>query len=227
MGLCNAEELLKILREIEPEVAFEEICPSDFDSYCKDGTKWSLEAQAITRYLEFRSLRRVPVDRYDIPKSLIAESKRKIDCVFDYVEQTSQEYLELDEAKNNRAYQYGFEYLNSVGFANTMARIHAIEEQTIVGTHDQDLICGLERWRQLTQRREAEMIGNIYEYCRENVFDTGVFLVGAAHKTGIVHEIEKCARTDAYLIRWNSPMAISLSGPLCSIRANSRRWCSL
>ena len=35
-GHCNAGELLKILQEIEPEVFFEEIRPSDFDSYYKD-----------------------------------------------------------------------------------------------------------------------------------------------------------------------------------------------
>jgi hypothetical protein len=34
-GLCNAEELLKILRTIEPEVVFEEMRPSDFASYLR------------------------------------------------------------------------------------------------------------------------------------------------------------------------------------------------
>ena len=84
-----------------------------------------------------------------------------------------------------------------------MARISEIEDRAINGTGDQDLIRGLKWWRQFTQRRELEMIDNIYQYCRENVFDTGVFLVGAAHKTGIVKEIEKHASTEADLIDWN------------------------
>jgi hypothetical protein len=63
------------------------------------------------------------------------------------------------------------------------------------------------------------MIGNIYEYCRENVFDTGVFLIGAAHKTGI--EIERCARSDADLIRWNFCYGDIPQWRLYSIRANS------
>jgi hypothetical protein len=83
-----------------------------------------------------------------------------------------------------------------------MARISEIEEKTIIGTRDQGLIRGLETWRHLIQRRELEMIDSIYEYCRENVFDTGVFLVGAGHKTGIVKEIEKHVSTEADLIDW-------------------------
>jgi hypothetical protein len=94
-GFCNAEELLKILRAIEPETVFEEVRPSDFDSYCKHGR--SLEAQAITRYREFKSFRRVPVDQYDIPENRIAELKREFDGVLDYVEQTSREYGVLNQ----------------------------------------------------------------------------------------------------------------------------------
>src|SRR4051812_17470685 len=86
-GLCNAGELLKILRVIDPEAVFEEIRPSDLDSYYKHGTKWNLEAQALTRYREFKSFQRVPVDRYDMPEKLIAEIKREFDCVFDCLEQ--------------------------------------------------------------------------------------------------------------------------------------------
>ena len=202
-GLCNPGELLKILRAIGPEAVFEEIRPSDFESYCKHGTKSRLEAQAITRYLEFKSFRRVPVDRYDIPEELIAEIKREFDRVFDYVEQTSREYRLLTDENDKSVRQYGFSYLNSFDFATVRSRIYEIEEKTIDESGDQGLIRGLERWRHLIQRREREMVGVIHEYCRENVFDTGVFLVGAANKTGIVKEIENYAGTDAYLIDWN------------------------
>src|SRR5271168_1722815 len=84
-GFCNAGELLKILRAFEPEIIFEEVRPSDFDSY----NKWSLEGHALTKYREFKSFQRVPVDKYDMPRDLFAETQR----VLDRVEQTSREYL--------------------------------------------------------------------------------------------------------------------------------------
>lgn len=200
-GLCNAGELLEILRAIEPDVVFEEVRPSDFDSYYK--TNWSLEARALTKYRDYKLPRQIPVDRYDMPAHLVLETKREVDRVFDYVEQASREYRLLNEENDKSVHQYGFRYLNSVACTTRMARISEIEEKTIIGTGDQGLIRGLERWRQFIQKREREMIGNIYEYCRENIFDTGVFLVGAAHKTGVVKEIEKYDSTDAELIDWN------------------------
>ncbi len=196
-GLCNAGELLKILRAIEPEAIFEEIRPSDFDSYYK--TKWSLEAQAITKFREYKLPQQVPVDRYDIPETLVAETDRVLDCV----ENTSQEYLVLTEENHKSVHKHGFKYLNSAACAAMIARMSEIEEKTIIGTGDQGLIRGLERWRHLIRRRELEMIDSIYEYCRENVFDTGVFLVGAGHKTGVVKEIAKHVGTEADLINWN------------------------
>src|SRR4051794_28659615 len=91
-GLCNAGELLKILRAMKPEVVFEEIRPSEFESFYRDGATWSLEAQAITKYRQFKLPKQIPVDRYDVPANLLAEFKRDFDCVFDYVAQVSQEY---------------------------------------------------------------------------------------------------------------------------------------
>lgn len=201
-GLCNAGELLNIIRAIEPEAVFEEIRPSNFDSYSKHGIRSSLEALAITRYLEFKPFRRVPVDRYDIPENLLAEFKREVDCVFNHVEQCSEEYQLLNEENDKSVYQHGFGYLNSAAFATVMTRISQIEEKTINETGNQGLIRALDRWRQFTQRREREMIRVIYEYCRDNVFNTGVFLVGAAHRIGIAKEIEHYANTDANLIEW-------------------------
>ena len=198
-GSCNAGELLNILRAVEPEVVFEEIRPSDFDSYCKNGIGSSLEAKAITRYLAFKSFRRVPVDRYDIPDSLLAVFKSEVDCVFDYVEQESREYQLLNEENAESVYQQGFRYLNSVAFTTAMTRIAEIEDEIIDESGDRGLTRALERWRHVIHQRETAMVGSIYEYCRENVFNTGLFLVGAAHKTPIVKAIERYASAEGDL----------------------------
>jgi hypothetical protein len=198
-GLCNAGELLKILRAIEPDAVFEEIRLSEFDFYYEHG---SVEAHAITRYRDFKLFQSVPVDRYDMPQNLV-EIKRGLDFIFDFVAQTSQEYKFLNAENDNSVHRDGFSYLNSVACERMMARIAEIEERVISGSGDQDLIRRLKWWRQFAQRRELEMLDNIYQYCREKVFETGVFLVGAAHKTGIVKGIEKYVSTEADLIDWN------------------------
>ena len=58
-------------------------------------------------------------------------------------------------------------------------------------------------WRQLMHRREIEMMRKIYAHCRENAFDTGVFLVGAGHKTGMAKQIENFNSREPDLIVWN------------------------
>ena len=196
-GLCNAAELLEILQAIDPEVVFEERRPSDLDSTS------SLEASAITKYRECKLLRRVPVDRYDVLPDMLLKFKAETDRVLDCVEQVSQEYSVLNEEHAIRVHRYGFRYLNSAACESTMERIADIEEETILGTRDQSLKRALQSWRLFTQRRDREMTGNIYQYSRENVFDKGIFLVGAAHTTGIVEEIKSFARAEADLISWH------------------------
>jgi len=194
-GLCNAGELLKILRAIGPDTIFEEVRPSDFNSYNKS----ILEGRAVTKYREFRSFQRVPVDQYDMPQDLHAVTE----SVLDRVEQTSHEYLVLTEESGNAVNLQGFAYLNSLAFARARTRMFEIEDKTVNDTRDQGLIRGLAMWRDVMQRREAAMVGNIYEYCRESVFETGIFLVGAAHKSGIVKAIEKYASAEVDLVHWN------------------------
>jgi hypothetical protein len=199
-GLCNAAELLRILRAIEPEVVFQEVRPSEFDFLYKRG---SVEAHAIARYREFKSSQWVPVDRYDIPANLLAEIKEELDYVFDYVGQASPEYRLLNEENDDSVRQRGFRYLNSVACASVNTRMSEIEDMAIMGTGNEDLIGGLGKWRHFVQSREVEMVRNIYNYCRENVFETGALLVGAAHKAAIVSEVKKYSGTEADLINWN------------------------
>lgn len=194
-GLCNAQELLRLLRAIEPEVIFEEVRQSDFELY----NSGSLEGQVTTRFLTLKSFQRVPVDRYDMPPNFRALT----DTVLDFVEQTSHEYRLLQDQRDNAAQVKGFSYLNSAAFAQVMARLAAIEDETINSEGNPELVRALATWRQVIQGREKDMVENIYRYCRENIFNIGVFLVGAAHRSGIVNAIEELSHADADLIEWN------------------------
>lgn len=199
-GHCNAEELLKILRGIEPGVIFEEMRAGEFDFYLQGG---SVEAHAIARYRDPALFPPVPVDRYDVPLGLLHQLKKDFDRVLDRVLQDSQEYRNLDEENDKDVNESGFSYLNSDAFASRSSQMSAIEDAIISGTNHRDLIQALKDWRQLIRKREVEMVRSVYEYCRKHDFDRGVFLVGAAHKTGIVKLAENYASREPALITWH------------------------
>jgi hypothetical protein len=193
-GLCNAGELLRLLRSIDPDVIFGEVPQSDIDFY----NPRSLEGQAVANFRAFKSFQRVPVDRYDMPPSFRAATE----SVFDFVEQASQDYLRLQDERDNAAHLNGFAYLNSAAFAQVITRMSEIEVETINSSGNQYLGRGLATWRQVMRRREKVMVDNIYRYCQENVFDKGVFRVGAAHRSGILKAVEEFSSTDTDLIEW-------------------------
>lgn len=199
-GRCTVAELLKILRAISPEVIFEEVRPTDFDAYYK--SRQTLEAQAITKFRESESPRQVPVDQFNDNEATV-DLRFTMDRIFDVVEGTSQTYLNLLDERETLTHQQGFQYLNSVVFEKTTESIEEIEDLTIRATGNPDLIRGLQCWREAMKRREAEMVRNIYEYCRDHAFDTGVFLVGSAHKASIVKAIRARDGAEAGLIDWS------------------------
>jgi hypothetical protein len=188
-GKCDVEHLVKILRALQPDVVFQEVQPSH---------DRSLEAEAVTAYRKFKSCKSVHVDDYKAPANA-AEIKRFLDSGFEYVAEISEEYQSLEYENHMRTCQEGFSYLNSVDFAKTTARRSQIEDE-IMGGRAADAL----RWfRQVMDRREIEMMRSIYAHCKEHAFDTGVFLVGAGHKTGIAKQIEKFNGREPDLIAWH------------------------
>jgi hypothetical protein len=194
-GLCTADELLRILRVIDPEVIFGEVTQSDRCFY----DPRSLEGKAVTRFLAWKSsCKLVPVDRYDVPPNLRAVSG----AVFDFVEEASEEYQQLLEQRHHGTNLKGFAYLNSADLTRHMTRMAEIEDETIKSSGNPDLVRGLTTWRQVTRGRENAMVTNIDRYCTENVFDQGVFLVGAAHRSGLGKIIEEFSIANDARIAW-------------------------
>ncbi len=187
-GNCNVEQLVKILQAFEPDVVFQEVRPSD---------DWSLEAQAVTEYRKFKLCQTVHVDAQKMPADS-AGIKKHLDSAFEYVAEISEEYRPLEKEIGLRTRQDGFNYLNSAAFEKANAKISEIEDELIGGRAGDAL-----RWfRQVMHSREIEMVRNIYAHCKNNAFDTGVFLVGAGHKTGIAEKIEGFAAKEPNLIDW-------------------------
>jgi hypothetical protein len=187
-GLCNAVELLAILSAIGPDTVFEEVRPSDFALYCRN--EMILEARSVAGFCAGRKLRRVPVDAYEVPAESLVSTKRALDSALDFVWESSAEYRELCEQHDRATHDSGFSYLNSASCVASMRRLFEIEDRTIALSNNAVLSSALENWRLLNSSREEAMVGHILEDCRLNSGDTGVFLVGVAHKAAIIEAIE-------------------------------------
>ena len=197
-GLCNEDELMRILESVGPDVIFEEILPSDFDSYYRDKSKQTLETRTVGRYLKVRPARQVPVDEFVIPESL----PRDMGSLFDYVESHSIEYRALIAERDQKTHQHGFRYLNSQEFEALSKRSRESFEKTIALSGSEGLKKILSTWNELLRRRENSMLENIHDFCRKSSFTEGVFLVGAGHMSSIVEDIESRKNTEADIVDW-------------------------
>ena len=199
MGLCNEDELIRILAAIGPDVIFEEIRQSDFDSRYQDESKHTLEMRAVVRYLNARHARQVPVDDFVIPRGF----RRVIDTVFEYAESNSSEYRALVAERDQKTFHRGFRYLNSPECEALSRRARESFERCIALSGCDDLIKGLSTWNDLLLRREASIVENIYDFCRKSQFTEGVFLVGAEHMGSIAANTEKRIQTENNVVTWN------------------------
>jgi hypothetical protein len=188
-GNCNVEELAKILRRIEPDVVFQEVGPSH---------SLSLEAQAVAEYCKYKLCQSVHVDDYEAPVNgegtmqLLNDGRRD-------VADRSTEYQKLEIENLERTCRDGFGYMNSFDIAKAMVQMEQIEDELMAGRAAE----ALQWFRQVMRNRELEMMRNIYSYCQKNPFDIGIFLVGAAHRTGIAMQIEKFCGRVPDLIAWD------------------------
>lgn len=199
-GRCNDDELLAILRAIEPDTVFEEVRPSDFDGYRRQ--QRSVEARAMASFVSGRNVRRVPVDAYEVPDALQAEIRRDFDRVFDFVEESSGEYRELSERNDRAIHDIGFGYLNGPACTALMNRLCEIEDRWIQLSNDAGLITALQTWRRLHREREEAMVRQILEYCGANAGEVGVLLVGVAHKAAIIRAVERTRSEGLAPIAW-------------------------
>lgn len=197
-GSCNERELARILETLEPEVVFEEIRPSDFDLiYNRNPPPW-LEPRTLKNYATSKPLKQIPVDSYIIEPDF----RKRVDQLFDYVDSRCNEYFAAKAKMDEMSWKYGFDFLNSQECLDLVKYQRSVFDQAVNASGDKQLIDLLSEWNQSLRNRENAMVDGIYDFCRNNLFENGLFMIGANHLPFIGGLIANQMKIEPNLIEW-------------------------
>jgi hypothetical protein len=185
IGKCNSNELYKIIENINPEVIFDEIPSYRFNAHFIEQSVTTLETNAIKLYMNNHKVNIIPVDNYDFSEI------QKGDIDYNKISNNNIDYYNLCKEQYLLAIQYGFEYINSDQNFQLIERLQTIEREVLKKINDEELTKLFETWYEITDKRENEIIRNIYNYCEEHTFDKGLLLIGAEHRNSIINKTQK------------------------------------
>ncbi len=193
IGKCNADELFHIIKKINPEVIFLEAVDETYSKY--DNLLFStygvyhkkLELSAIQKYHQVNSFEYIPVCENGLSDAFA--QKNRIVC-------QNRDFQNLIEKSISLAETRGFKFLNSIESINLQEEMRKLESQILIG-NDLDRIV-----KASIEAYENPMIENIYSYCKNNQFDTAIFMCGAAHRKSIIEKINKFKTEEQLNLTW-------------------------
>jgi hypothetical protein len=199
-GICNSNELHKIIERIAPDVIFEEISPGGFTAIYKGFREDYLETKTIKRYLQNNPIAHVPVD-LDGNELIDKHLKNDIQEMFD-IFYNDFEYQKLSNQRGVLSEQYGFPFLNSDHHREIMERIRLFEEDFLSKFNHKKLFLTYKSWLDINDKREDEMIKNIYTYSALNKYNRALFLVGAEHRKPIMDKVLNLEKNNYPELNW-------------------------
>jgi hypothetical protein len=199
-GMCNSNELLKIINMLSPDVIYEELSPNLFSSFYEKQGNSTLETIAIKKYLESNPIPHIPVDMNG-DELLNIEFKNKISNVLNLFNHSPQ-YRNLSIHHDTLTFRVGFPYLNSKQCIDFYERSNFLEKILIKQIGRPELIETYEQWLNINERRENSMIKNIYEYGNKYTPTNALFLVGSAHRKSIIKKAEEAEKVSEIKFNW-------------------------
>jgi hypothetical protein len=196
IGKCNSKELYDIIEKINPEIIFDEIAHSRFNAHFIEQSVSTLETDAIKMYMKNHKVNIIPVDNYEFSEI------QKGDIDYNKISNNSIDYYNLCKEQYLLLIQHGFEYINSNQHFQLIEKLEIIERDVLEKINDEELSRLFNIWYEIKDKRENEIISNIYNYCKEHTFSIGLLLVGAEHRNSIINKIRKY-NNEEININWN------------------------
>jgi len=184
LGKCNANELYKILKTINPDVIFEELPQKLFKTlYDNPFTELPvdvpLELKCVKNYLKNHTVKHFPVD---------IESKQIL-TLENFFRKHPQYNKLLNDCKKV-IFKEGFPYLNSDSYIEYHEKKTILENQILKFSKQNELL--IAHYNQLNfenEKRENAMLKNIHTVYKEYKFENAVFLLGVGHRKSMIQKV--------------------------------------
>jgi len=199
-GKCNSHELYKIIKRIAPDVIFEEVPPSKFAAIYKGAPIKSLEIKTIKRYLQQYPIAHFPVDLDTNELNMRFKTDfRELDDIF---KDHSSEYDVLSSGLTFLSARLGFPYINSDLCRALLARKRFLQEIMLKKLNQEKFLEIYKTWLDIQDRREIEMLKNIYALIERHKYNRALFLIGTGHQESIIDKISKFEKNNKSELKW-------------------------
>ena len=200
-GMCNSNELYKIIERIAPEIIFEEVPSQKIAGVYNGSIPGCLESETIKRYIHEHPIDHFPVDKDvdQVIENRLRKDFRELDKLFSY---HSSVYIELSNQHAFYNERYGFPYLNSDQCEGILERISYLEKEIVRTINQEQLSKKHKGWLDYHEMRENEMVKNIYKYSTLHKYNSALFLVGAEHRKPIMDKLSKYNKNDNPELNW-------------------------
>lgn len=201
-GNCNSKELHKIIEEVSPEIIFEELEKAIYDRIYKENKQTTLETNAIKEYLNKHVITHIPVDTLSRPLKFHEECDIMRHSIYGMATRDAFDYRNSLDYQISSVINYGFEFLNSDKNDKLLQEIDSLKEKVLDRINDKDLhrISVLER--EINEKREDEILNNIYSYCKDHHFDQAILFIGSGHRKSMFKKIEERNNLENIKLNW-------------------------
>jgi hypothetical protein len=146
----------------------------------------------------------VPVDSDNLPKEAFFQEHM---YVYNRIEGLADingfNYRNAVDCNKRLTATYGFNYLNSDHSVTYYDRIHEAIDLALKKLNHERFSQIENEWRMINDRRENEMLENIYKFSKTHNYKNGAFLLGAAHRKSIIKKIENSEDRDDPKLNWS------------------------
>jgi len=196
LGKCNPDELYKIIEEIQPEIIFEELSFDTFSFvYSDDYTPNTVEAITIKKYLKYCPIKHFPIDTYPILETDLFNGA-------DEIAKISNEYIKLWKEQVSMVTNYGYNFLNSNACIELLDKMSIVEETVLLAINDEKLFRDFKSEKELHNKRENEMIRNVFDYSKQYPYNKALLICGAEHRKPLWQKIQEYETKEKLKLNW-------------------------
>lgn len=202
-GNCNSIELYKIIEMIKPEIIFEELSYSNFDKIYHGKSFTTLETDAIKKYLENNHIEHIPVDTFDIPENHHEQVNYMYNKIFG--ERNIFECSQLRSLYYEQSLledEYGLNFLNSYRNEYIFTEADHLTKEILNKINNEKLFCIYESMKEIIERREDEIINNIYNHSKSHIYNKAIQFIGSGHMKSFIEKIKKRSSQSETQVKW-------------------------